>query len=290
MNKAVKIIGYLSKRLLALLLVVALCVCGFFVSMNISNMYVLITDGFKARSDYIMYGTGEAELDKFFSAYYLSMGDYRDQRLVYKDYDITSYGQKVENSSLWTWPWQTTKVLYVNEAIYSIYGEISPAVMSRNDALLSGKLRPPAYTGTRYRVTLVSKDGAWKIDSVEPDGVFDYVPPISQSLAPDVLDALRPTPTPVPTQTPLPSGQTPAPTPVPTPTAALKKARVIAKNNVSQVNLREGPGTSYAVLAVLNVGDELSVLAEQNGWLKVKVTAGGKEGYVSASYVAFEED
>lgn len=51
----------------------------------------------------------------------------------------------------------------------------------------------------------------------------------------------------------------------------------------SRVNMRGGPGTSYAVLGKLERGDEVKVLKEPgNGWVKLKVIDTGRIGWMSA--------
>ncbi|MDR2514484.1 MAG: SH3 domain-containing protein [Christensenellaceae bacterium] len=52
----------------------------------------------------------------------------------------------------------------------------------------------------------------------------------------------------------------------------------------STVNVRSGPGTSYAVTFVAAHGQQLTITAEQSGWYGV--TINGKSGYISAQYVA----
>lgn len=53
------------------------------------------------------------------------------------------------------------------------------------------------------------------------------------------------------------------------------------------LNLREGPGLAYPVLATLNEGDLLTSLSREGDWIKVKST--DKEGWVAAWLVASSE-
>jgi peptidoglycan/xylan/chitin deacetylase (PgdA/CDA1 family) len=52
----------------------------------------------------------------------------------------------------------------------------------------------------------------------------------------------------------------------------------------ADLNLRSGPGTSYAILAVIPRGTGLSITSASNGW--AATTYGGKSGYVSTSYLS----
>ena len=99
------------------------------------------------------------------------------------------------------------------------------------------------------------------------------------------------------TQTPLTRRQTlfsdPTPTPeteraaIPQPIKPIGIAddepADLRKVRGSRVNMRGGPGTSYAVLTTLNRDDEVEVLRESdNGWVKLKVVASGRIGWMSA--------
>lgn len=59
----------------------------------------------------------------------------------------------------------------------------------------------------------------------------------------------------------------------------------------SQVNLREGPGTSYKVISSLEAGTQvfISSLSGQNGFVNIINIATNKEGYVSKAYLKIGE-
>lgn len=60
------------------------------------------------------------------------------------------------------------------------------------------------------------------------------------------------------------------------------------KVTATSLNLRAQPSTQGEVLRVLANGAEVTVLAEQNGWLYVQ--AGSQKGYLTAEYVLRESD
>lgn len=65
--------------------------------------------------------------------------------------------------------------------------------------------------------------------------------------------------------------------------------RAIAEVKVNTLNVRQGPGTSYAVLGVVHRGDRCAVIGqEKNGWLPI-TTPDGQAGWISgdAQYVTF---
>lgn len=50
------------------------------------------------------------------------------------------------------------------------------------------------------------------------------------------------------------------------------------------LNVRKGPGTSYAVVTTVKNGEVVTLTDDSSSWYKIK-TQSGKEGYVSSSYV-----
>ena len=70
----------------------------------------------------------------------------------------------------------------------------------------------------------------------------------------------------------------------PTETATATKADYTIKVLVDELNVRKGPGNSYAVVTVIKKGQVYTIVEEQNGWGKLKSGAGWV--YVAnASYV-----
>lgn len=57
---------------------------------------------------------------------------------------------------------------------------------------------------------------------------------------------------------------------------------VTATVTTAVLNVRKGPATTYAVITTVKKGQQLPVLEQSNGWLKV--TAGGQTGWISATY------
>lgn len=63
-------------------------------------------------------------------------------------------------------------------------------------------------------------------------------------------------------------------------------ASVTTKYAGSTVNIRQGAGTNYAVVASVGRGSRLSILSSANGWYQVSVPSRGVTGYISSSYVS----
>ena len=51
------------------------------------------------------------------------------------------------------------------------------------------------------------------------------------------------------------------------------------------LNLREGPGTEYAVIETLDKGDEMVILGHDGDWFQVIVDVSKNVGYVKSIFV-----
>lgn len=55
----------------------------------------------------------------------------------------------------------------------------------------------------------------------------------------------------------------------------------------THVNMRQGPGTTYPVIARMNLGDKVEVLSDPgNGWLRLRDMRDMRIGWISASLIA----
>ncbi|WP_428909887.1 SH3 domain-containing protein [Niallia sp. Krafla_26] len=73
-------------------------------------------------------------------------------------------------------------------------------------------------------------------------------------------------------------------TPVPTPTAPKTETQYVKVSENSYLNMRTSASTSASVVTKLRAGEAVEVYSISNGWAKIQVN--GKEGYVSADYLA----
>ena len=92
---------------------------------------------------------------------------------------------------------------------------------------------------------------------------------------------------PTPTMT-APASATHAPTPSMTATYEPKQCLIVrAFEGAGALNLRKGPGTSYAVILTFHDGQKLVMEGQKNGWFLVMAVMDGKEvrGWVNADYV-----
>ena len=53
----------------------------------------------------------------------------------------------------------------------------------------------------------------------------------------------------------------------------------------SRLNLRAGPGAEHPVVGKLTRGEQVHVLEQADGWKRVRLDAGGLEGWVAGEYL-----
>lgn len=58
--------------------------------------------------------------------------------------------------------------------------------------------------------------------------------------------------------------------------------------NITALNMRSGPSSSYRVIKVLKLNDEVEVLSESKGWSKIKYD--GRLGYVATKYLTLKQN
>ncbi|MBR3750813.1 MAG: SH3 domain-containing protein [Clostridia bacterium] len=277
MKKLMRFIAFILGKIIWIVVILALCVAGFIVSMNYSNLYIMLNDGMKERADVILYNTDTSEMSPYFTSYFMENDQYIALRETYSKYRINTYGYHLQCESLLTWPWATSATVYVSEAVYSIDGNIDTTVHDKDTAMLNGTYYPPLWKNCRYKVSLIKVDGLWCIESLEYVSDYNYSPPTQQSLDPEVLASLRPTPTPKPSTTPTPRPLlTPEPTPEPT-----YKGIITGVNN--KLNVRSGPGTNYDKIGELRNGDEIDIYTLNENWYCFNFN--GERAYVHKQYV-----
>ena len=120
--------------------------------------------------------------------------------------------------------------------------------------------------------------------AIESTATFDFTYEDGATPVPTVSPSTTPTaaPTPKPSATPQPSG---SPTPAPTPPETDYDVIVTS----TSLNLREGPGTSYAVIRELPLGAILGVSEESGEWCRVYDEASGSTGWVNGDSVSYYE-
>ena len=174
-----RFLWFFATRLMLLTLIAALLIVGFYMAMNTSNIYVLLTDGLSERTSVIIDGGDSAQLGDYFEQSYLQsdqlLCDAQNGLSVYENYKITSYDHNVSLNWMWSWPWSDMAQAEITETVLEIEGK---PLASAADRVTSGELTsyPPHWQGGRYRLQLIKANGQWRISQimllesiVEPD-------------------------------------------------------------------------------------------------------------------------
>ena len=186
---------FLSSRLVIFTLVVGILVLVFYTCLNISNIYILLSDGMKARAEVMLTREEPEQLNNYFRAEFLTGDEALNLALgpssPYVDYEITDFEYKLSIESVWCWPWQDTASATIVERIPKITGQV---VSSRSEAVEDGSLpsTPPTWQGGRYEITLYRSNGQWKVAGMRQTQII--VEP-------------TPSPTPEPTAAPSPAAE-----------------------------------------------------------------------------------
>ena len=156
-----RFVWFVAKRLLALCIVVSMLACGFYMAMNMSNIYVVLKDGLQKRVDVILTRQQAEELNKYFNADFLladpALAGALNGDSAYVDYNITGFDYDLKIEKLWAWPWDSYANCTVVERVPAITGSV---IASRRSEVSS---RVPKWVGGRYDITLAKLAGQWKI-------------------------------------------------------------------------------------------------------------------------------
>ncbi|MFR8176028.1 MAG: hypothetical protein ACLVB5_02415 [Christensenellales bacterium] len=166
-----RMLDFIASRMLMVTVACALLIISFYLAMNTANIWVLIDDGLDAR-ERRAHGRGRGKLTSYFRPEFIAQDPVLQVGMSdtspYRDYEIRGYDHRVKMVSVWSWPWENVARAEVVESIPAIDGTIRSA--KREAALAEGgeeRLSPPAWTTTRYRVTLVRTAGRWLISSLQ---------------------------------------------------------------------------------------------------------------------------
>jgi SH3-like domain-containing protein len=117
------------------------------------------------------------------------------------------------------------------------------------------------------------------------------MPTIASTFTPTSTSTSTSVPTTTPTNTPSPTNTVmPSPSPSPRPSVTATPTPVL-RYVLNAANLREGPGTEYAVVTVVQPEDPLTFqeFNDAETWYRVRLED-GTEGWVSASMLAPVEE
>lgn len=161
---------YFASRVLLLTVVASILVCGFYMCMNIANIYIVLTDGLEQRVKVILTVSGAEDLNDYFHADFLNndsalQGAFGGQS-VFGAYNITDFDYVLNVESLWAWPWDENATCTVIERVPSITGTVLGSRKNEVDPTV------PRWQGGKYQIYLTRSGGKWKITGMKQTGII----------------------------------------------------------------------------------------------------------------------
>ena len=135
-----RMIWYIASRLVLLCVLLGMLVCGFFMCMNLANVYIVLDEGLQKRVEVCLTREDAESLNKYFHSDFLNADPALisafDGTSAYEDYTISDFEYELTVESLWSWPWDDYATCTVVERVPSITGRV---ISSRADALVDGR-------------------------------------------------------------------------------------------------------------------------------------------------------
>lgn len=165
-----RLIWFIASRLIILCILAGMLVCGFFMCLNISNIYIILDEGLEKRVEVILTREEAEELNKYFHYDFLNadpaLAGAFDGSSVYGNYIISDYEYEMKIERLWAWPWDQYATCTVTEQVHDIAGKVIPSRAADVPAEI------PAWQGGRYNLTLVKENGLWKVIGMQQTAII----------------------------------------------------------------------------------------------------------------------
>lgn len=165
-----KLVWFTATRLIIFCVLAGMLVCGFFMCINISNIYVILDEGLEKRVEVILTRKEAEELNKYFHYDFLTadpaLAGAFDGTSVYDNYNITGFDYEMKIEKLWAWPWDQYATCTVTEEVPKIKGKVLSSRVSDVPSEI------PEWQGGRYNLTLVKDNGLWKIIGMQQTAVI----------------------------------------------------------------------------------------------------------------------
>ena len=165
-----RLVWFIASRLIIVCVLAGMLVCGFFMCMNMSNIYVILDEGLEKRVEVILTLEEAEELNKYFHYDFLNadpaLAGAFDGSSAYDDYTISGFDYEMHIEKLWAWPWDQYATCTVTEQVTGIKGK----VISSRASDVSSEI--PSWQGGRYNLTLVKDNGLWKIIGMQQTAII----------------------------------------------------------------------------------------------------------------------
>lgn len=165
-----RFVWFVATRLIILCILVGMLVCGFFMCLNMANIYIILDEGLEKRVEVILTREDAEELNKYFHYEFLNvdpaLAGAFDGTSAYDDYTISDFEYEMKIEKLWAWPWDEYATCTVTEKVPSITGKV---ISSRAGEVGSDV---PDWVGGRYNLTLIKDNGYWKVIGMQQTAIL----------------------------------------------------------------------------------------------------------------------
>jgi hypothetical protein len=193
MKYSLRFVWYVLRIVIIAASAFAILVVAFFIAMDSANVYVIVTDGMKARATAALMPGQGVDVSKYFTQGYLDKQSTMDNS-GYATFVITDFDYRISVESLWCNPWKSTATVTVVESIPDF--TFTGSVQESED---KASAEPPAWPRARYKIYCIRENDVWRIDSLEK---VESLPP-EPTLSPEPSSYI--TASPLPTSTLPPS-------------------------------------------------------------------------------------
>ncbi len=180
--------SFLAKKAVLYTLIGSLLVYAFYMAFNLSNAYIIVSEGLKTRVNVTLTRTGSAALYHYFTESFVEtdpvLSASKQGTDTYRFFDVSSFEYDADISSM---RWRPLKTVSVENPVThekTTYRGVVTCTVTENVTNISGSLKrefaseaesigkiSPWYSG-RYTVTLVRDQGDWLIVSMVQDQNF----------------------------------------------------------------------------------------------------------------------
>lgn len=185
-----RLLWFLASRLVVISLVLMALLLAFYFAMNAANIYILLSDGMKLRTNVILTREDADQLNNYFRKDFLdsdaALNIGLSNESPYINYRISEFEDDLTMEWVWSWPWENTATATIVYRVPEIKGSVLPnkTELVKSDLLSES---PPTWQGGRYRMTLYRVNGQWKIAGMQQTQII---------LEPTPRPTLVPTPAP----------------------------------------------------------------------------------------------
>ena len=197
MKYSLRLVWYIVKICAIAIAAFAVLAVTFFVAMDSANVYVIVTDGMKARATAVLKPSTDTDLTKYFAQSYL-----KDETLdtaAYSEYVISDFNYKLTIESLWCKPWENTATVTVVENIPDFRYAASNAATDPDAETVAD----PTWPKARYQIQCRKVDGSWRMTDIKQ--LETLLPDPTRTPQPSIYVTATPLPTPSPTPVLLPT-------------------------------------------------------------------------------------